>query len=475
MIHAQYPIYHHAKLVLECATPLSIKADDADPTFDTRLMRDANGLPTIPGTAIAGVLRSLCFKAFGEETANQIFGYAQGSASQKSLLSVSFGYIHNSKNQPIQGLVSDESIAKDELLLKLKDAQPIVRDQVKLTHKGVAKKGGKMDRTLVPSGTRFSVELTYLAQDKESSQWQNILSLFTRPDFRLGGLTRRGLGTMKVESAQDVILDLQEPKDRQAWLAKPAYQQCADLKMNTQHPDFIALNLALQAEDFWRIGSGHSPIGENYSKDPKMMPKTEWRVSWLGNQAQLFKHKKSIVIPATAIKGALSHRLAFHYNCEAGQYVEQQTAQVEGDNLAVRTVFGIEKNTQKDTGHAGFVLFNDVYLDQTNVKTQVIMHNAIDRFTGGTVDGALYSEELLWQTPLTLDIYFDKQGLTNYIHTQNLSQQERLNIQTALRKTFEDLTQSRLAIGAGSTKGHGYFSAKANPIEFDNLLTGAVT
>lgn len=476
MINKRFPFIHKAKLVLECATPLSIKSDNADPTFDNRLMCDANGLPTIPGTSIAGVLRSLYTRAFGGDEADYLFGFTNGNDSQISLVNVEFAQIHDCKNNPISGLVGDSDIANDHLLNKLQDDHPLVRDQVKLTHRGVAKQGGKMDVTLVPVGTRFSVELELSSEDENSTQqWQNLVSLFSRPDFRLGGLTRRGLGAMKIIDLKTVSLNLQESDDRQRWLNGANYQPSVDITLDKSHSDFISLNLLLQAEDFWRIGSGHNPIGQ-YPKEPKLTPKTEWRVIWNNNnQAEIKRQEDAIVIPATSIKGALSHRLAFHYNCQARQFVEDDLAQVETDNLAVKTLFGLEKNGVNGEGHAGFVILNDIYVREPDTnKRQVIMHNAIDRFTGGTIDGALYGEELLWQTKIPLELYLDTKGLSNYLNQANLSETECLNIQTALQKTLEDLIQGRIAIGAGSNRGHGFLKVVDKDVQLENLLIGAV-
>ena len=76
-----------------------------------------------------------------------------------------------------------------------------------------------------------------------------------------------------------------------------------------------------------------------------------------------------------------------------------------------------------------------------------MIHNSIDRFSGGTLKGALYSEELVWQKSLTLTIYIDS------TKAQRVSEKSR----QALKMALADLASGRLALGAAASRGHGYF------------------
>ncbi|MNT84508.1 hypothetical protein D3C72_2245260 [compost metagenome] len=77
------------------------------------------------------------------------------------------------------------------------------------------------------------------------------------------------------------------------------------------------------------------------------------------------------------------------------------------------------------------------------------MHNRIDRFTGGVIDGALFSEEVLWQTPLNLSI--------GTLQPQRLAQLDATTRQ-ALQRALEDLSQGWLPLGANGSRGLGVFS-----------------
>ena len=60
MAHTIYPYRSLARVVLEAKTPLCISSGEKDLVSDSMCIKDANGLPYIPGTTLAGVLRSHC-------------------------------------------------------------------------------------------------------------------------------------------------------------------------------------------------------------------------------------------------------------------------------------------------------------------------------------------------------------------------------------------------------------------------------
>ena len=60
-----------ARFVIEAKTPLAVGSGEKDITTDALVATDVNGLPYIPGTAIAGVVRSM----IGEESAKTFFCY----------------------------------------------------------------------------------------------------------------------------------------------------------------------------------------------------------------------------------------------------------------------------------------------------------------------------------------------------------------------------------------------------------------
>lgn len=468
MLLANTPYFYSALITLECQTPLSIKSDESDLTIDTRLVRDANGYPIIPGTSIAGVLRSIASEMANQEKNStevaKLFGQAENKDTDSpSQIQVSFGFVHNANNQPIMGLDTNAMQSDEPVASSLKDLMPIMRDQVTLNEYGVAAKGAKMDRTAVPKGTRFSFELNWATDQEDEQQWQNILSWLNHPDFRIGGLTHRGFGKVKVQSVKTESYNFKYPEDLQKWQANRSQgfnAQNGQPKnaLNCLTQNYLDFNLSLQAEDFWRIGQGNKAIGK-YDKEPDIKPYTEKVIEWDAANCANISQDSKVVIPASGIKGALRHRTLFHFrrlmdDFSDGLKPEQEAQQ---QNAQLVDLFG---DISDDTAKVGSLILDDIYLETTPL-TKVIMHNKIDRFTGGTIDGALFSEELLYGGGFTL------QG-------QIKINEQSKELLEAFKLALLDLAQGRLALGGGTTKGHGYFEAiNINLDELDKQIESA--
>ena len=65
---------------------------------DLPFVVDCNGLPTIPGTSLTGVLRAHAQRAWEAERVEAVFGSRQGEVHGESNLSVSFGHLHDGSN-----------------------------------------------------------------------------------------------------------------------------------------------------------------------------------------------------------------------------------------------------------------------------------------------------------------------------------------------------------------------------------------
>ena len=80
----------------------------------------------------------------------------------------------------------------------------------------------------------------------------------------------------------------------------------------------------------------------------------------------------------------------------------------------------------------------------------MLNHVSIDRFTGGTIDGALYSEEVLYakEENISLSLLVNKTAL------------QEPGVEEALVCTLKDLCSSMLPLGGGVNRGHGCFEGK---------------
>ena len=452
------PIYHLALLCLEAETSHGIHSDIAEFIHDVVLLRDANGLPALPGTSIAGVLRHLYTEQFGKDSANELFGYADKDQGRSSDVHFTWGLIHNSKDIVIEGL--QKNLQDDEILNALSQKHPITRDRVRLDARGAALDTGKFDVSLIPAGVRYSTLIGYWSDGSEAKEqaWQDLLALLYSPLFRLGHGTRSGAGAFKVHALHVGRWDLRNLAEKDGYIQRPRTRMDArrlpSLVLDSEQSQHtLRLELNLKSESGWRIGGGSVPIGFPHESMPDLLPQTEWRIEWQGNKASVGARK--YLAPASAIKGALLHRFAFHYRCLNKDWVVNEPKEAH-DESAVQALFGSAGN-KDDEGAAGLVFIDDMYLDA--VKTTVQMHNKIDQFTAGVMTGALFEEGLLWQTSITLNVQ-----LHNNARLQALGSNER----KALQYTVEDLCAGRLPLGAGGSRGLGVFIATNEPKWSDN-------
>ncbi|NCC34166.1 MAG: hypothetical protein EOM24_19465 [Chloroflexia bacterium] len=192
------------------------------------------------------------------------------------------------------------------------------------------------------------------------------------------------------------------------------------------------------------------------------MPKREAMVTWCKGQGQV--KSRFALVPGSSVKGALAHRTAFHWNALNGCFVEDLSPDEARDwdksehCVGVMALFGYAKDretaegrSRQDTGQAGQVLIEDVHLSITdedlNARVQSIIHNSIDRFTGGVRNRMLFTEELLYKKPIELSIV-----LLPGVETSDSSARR------AFARALRDLCAGRLALGGGTTKGHGTFT-----------------
>ncbi len=447
-------VLHMARFVLEAESAFSIASGLSDGTFDNLVVRDANGLPAIPGTTIAGVLRHRLHAEKGKKYTDSLFGYQKENRNegQASSLEVSWGVIHDSSNRPVERL---QERIDDHILQKLAEDHPIFRDRVRLTHRGTAAYQGKFDRTVLPRGCRFSVEMRLWAAEKRPQQWQDLLALLKAP-LLLGGSTRSGLGRFSCIRMAEKIFDLSKPDDHeQLQQTGPGLADLTGWKIlwTMRQPVTADLTVELEAEDFWRFGQGGVPL-KGSGKAPDALPYTEPVITWEGDRAGF--NSRCVVVPGSAVRGAFRHRFLFHYSRLLLGKDGLQDTDWQQARQACDALFGHAADTEdgKTRGRAGALFFSDLYLDVDAVgrAAKHLTHSSVDRFTGGVRQGALFMEELLWNCSLRLEI-----------NLQNMAPAELPDMRKAgiaFQWVLDDLAAGRLALGAASAKGHGYFRGK---------------
>ncbi|RZS97144.1 RAMP superfamily CRISPR-associated protein [Cecembia calidifontis] len=313
-----------AQITIEAHSAFAINSGKVGLLNDNMVAKDGNGLPYLPGTSIAGVLRH----AIDKELENELFGTSgignsRGRESKDgfgSRLVISPGLLVGKDGRVIEGL---QTIDFEDPFYSLFRALPL-RDHVKINSKGTAEKGAKYDEELVFKGTRFVFEIELKGVKEDQNSWEKLLGILETPDFRLGSGTRKGYGEFKIihERSFQRIFDLTETSDLSAYLTKT-------VSLNFPIPNGEKLNiekvqgligwkkyeLQLRAKDFFLFGAG---FGDG---DVDHITKREKIISWV-NHCPKISDEEYILIPATSIKGALAHRLRFNFSKEIEDYIE---------------------------------------------------------------------------------------------------------------------------------------------------------
>lgn len=472
-----------ARIVIEAETPLSVKSGEKSVVTDAVVIKDVNGLPYIPGSSIAGVIRHAWKETKeGKQSEKDIFGYQQGEKGAGSRIIFSEARIINAKGKVMDGMVEPKDI-KDDEVLKYYDKLPI-RQHVKINHRGTAdtEKSGKFDEQVVFSGTRFCFEMEMLGckEKEEEDTFKELLKKLYHTSFRLGSGTRNGFGKIKVVSIQYDALSKNDERylNKSSNLEESRGWYGGTFSDKEEDKGWTSWKYELTPNDFFLFGSGFG------NEDADMTPITETKVDWENNPAKVKEHV--YLLPATSIKGAIAHRVAYHYNRltnvfaedfnkEGRLYAEGKTMNdyVGCNNVAVRLLFGYEGDA-KMRKIRGNVLFSDLYDEKKEGKDKILNHVAIDRFTGGAIDGALFSEKTVYgnKKPFILEILVNKEEIRKLAKEEGMQKliKELYKNETdedvfnktmeALTSALDDLCNGLLPLGGGVNRGNGMFHGK---------------
>jgi len=451
-----------ARVTVELKSPLHIGTGSGDELCDSLLVTDANGLPCMPGTSLAGALRSKWEQEFGGEKAAAVFGSQEDGLESRSGLEVSFGHVHDSRDRPVPPRMQLADIMADPLLRAIR--QPLVRQHVRLTHRHVAAQRGLYDENVVPAGNRFTFELC--AVGMESGVLDNIIAWLASGSVRLGAKTRSGLGNLKLVRVWRRRFDLGDDGDYRDYCSLPVglHEEVEGILpaveiegVEHRQEQVRAVKIRIVPTGFWMVGGGQpgkaeEKLDEKNDKAPDIVPYREGRVRWKVREDQSVRGELDlegeVVVPGSAIKGALRHRTAFHYNRLQGTFAdnmndEKELEKHDGLNCpACQELFGAVLHHDQG-GSAGRVFVEDVFAGYPD--QQRIMHVSLDRFTCGPIDGALFEDAPCfkgrpWEFTITIA---DAAGV---------SREARKALDLALR----DLVEERLSIGRGSGPGYGF-------------------
>lgn len=475
-----------ARVVIETKAPLNIGSGNKSIKTDSLVLRDVNGLPFIPGTTIAGLLRHSLNK--NEQD------ILLGSQKEGSRLIITEARMLDENGNVLDGLLPEEKL-NTEFLSHFRK-QMIIRQHVKIDHRGTADKYGKFDEEIVLKGARFCFEMEMISNDADDSKFKNLLNVFASETFRMGSGSRSGFGKIEVIGKSEIVnnksidgkclykkINLSELNQKEWYLKKSSslsgkWEDCDEYYLTKPElKGWTEYRIeGLQPVDFMLFGSGFG----NDQGDMTFV--RESYVKWDHGKAKIIKGSEKdsegkenvnvVLIPASSVKGALSHRVAFHYNKIVGNVIMSdgtigngKTAEsVTGkNNPAVKAIFGSEgkKNNEtkkmEDKQRGNFLMSDIIKSKNPATKQKVLNHVSTDRFTGGAIDGALFSEETLYAQNESFEFTI---MVNNQAFKDNVEKEEKvagLNIQIAFEAALKDICSGLLSLGGGVNRGNGCF------------------
>lgn len=335
-------------------------------TADMCLLRDLQRRLFIPAGSIAGAGRNYLARQclpWNE--------YKQGESKEPAGIKQLFGGAEKQENMSVL-FVADASC---------QEGKTQVRDGVRIdAASGTADDGAKFDVEVLEPGAKFLLRLECVIRrgDDEEKMKRFFLALlygFQEGAIRLGARTQRGFGRGKVAEWDIRELDMSCVEDVVAWLRRCVWSRPAgSLKIESLSVDrrsFFHIRADFTLKTSLLIRSPSEEVDEEEKKAPD------------------FVHLRSggePVTPGTSWGGVLRQRAAL-----IARTIGWEESDVE---RVIEEMFGPVHEQEHGAGNPLWASRVQVEEHRVrNVEARVQQRVAIDRFTGGSLETALFSEK----------------------------------------------------------------------------------
>lgn len=414
--------------IIICATitnssPILIGKGEGE--TDTDLLLWSDGRPYIPGSSLAGII-SAAFKKF----------IRPGLTPDEILVfDLLWGKNEDKKNNDLTSYQSH--IIFDDLLPDESAKQKIgFRDGVRIDYKtGIAVEKGKYDYQLVEPGVNFpfkaEITIRQIMDHELVKQYVNtIKEIFDCKIVRIGALGNTGFGKILLSDFMVYYFDFSKlnTKDADNWSSYILNDKLPEKSDTSAIQPFKITPLNyFSIEATFSLKS--ALITGSYSSDPDKPDKSQLK----GNNE---KGDEKFILSGKAIRGALRHRAIRILN----------TLDFDGED-SIKDLMGfVNPDDPKERAKKGRFETNETILDGYETMTQ--QRIKIDRFTGGTISGALFDSAPVWQSgnnEFTVIL-----GMTDYTSKEA----------ALLMHLLKDLWLEDLPIGGEKNVGRGVLVGK---------------
>ena len=304
---------------------------------DIDVLLDAEGKPFIPSSSFIGVLKHyIKLDKEDSHSKDKFWGYAEDNSGRQSAIKC-----------------SDLSCTKN--------IQIVVRDGIRIDNKtGIVESGAKYDYEIIESGAEFSLYMETVCSDNDDTfnkrMMATIKHVLESGNIQIGAKTNNGLGKIRLKDAAVFTFDFNRKEDVLKWLKRdfsspaPFNETPFEIRSKT-----FSINAMFDLKNSFIIRS--------YSADPEKP------------DAVSIKSNDDFIITGSSLKGAIRARS------------EKILNTLEKPQEILFSLFG---NVNKDTKEKkrGRIRIDEVVLPKYIAELQTRIK--IDRFTGGTIDSALF-------------------------------------------------------------------------------------
>lgn len=367
------------QMMLETAAHFGGESDTA---VDMAVLRDPKcGVPLLPGTSLAGALRS--------HLADVLDGYRSAEHPDVAAL---FGAARRNAEGSQSPLIVFDSLGElpGGMAIEIRDGVTIDPST------GTAEAHKKFDLEVLPAGTLFPVRVELIIEDAASES--KLLGLVAKTldglkekDIALGMRRSRGFGAVKVRNWKSLRYDLTTQEGWLGWLTTDYLHPVPNEVQAHESPwqAILAAHPALVPEEI-QDNRERVLIDLALEVDGDLLVRSPASDPAAPDSVHLHSAGRP-VLPGTGLAGALRARalsIARLVRISAG----------DGDKWIDR-LFGsscnddIEADTKARRISASKLRISESCIENPDARIQTRI--AIDRFTGGVVRGALFEEQVL--------------------------------------------------------------------------------
>lgn len=479
---------------LELVTPTHLSNGDAAFDVDMPLLLDPlEGRPLLTGASLAGALRNYVNEYLNnyvqkkDERSEQVLWlekvdiHPDKTKRQKGQVERLFGAARRDDEGDQSPLIVYDALGESPAAQSVE-----LRDGVRIDPKSrTAAEGAKYDLQLLPAGTTFDIGFELIVTESVLTKLPHIrqtlaLALYGLQSghIHLGGRKRRGFGECRVTGWQVWRYDLTKAADLKAWLVHGRDDGPSPHKKTPETGTDIR-SLLGETIDLPNDQRRLFTITGKFEIDGSILIRAGFEAEYAPDTAHLESRRNGQMTPVlsgTSLAGVMrSQALRIAH-----------TVSSNGDRAAefVRNLFGYMPTDERESDAlkaTSRVLVKETEI--TGYKKLVQSRVAIDRFTGGALESALFTEQPVFggQTQITFSVRPPLELLVNENSKQQSQEaaKEREKKRQQVEKRWQaekgllllvlkDLWTGFLPVGGEASVGRGRLKGVDGAVEDEN-------